>query len=234
MRWQELFEKVEMSEKEKYKFLDFINKWYRGDYMGKNQAGPYEMWKNLSLLYPPRISGDVTLFRLVTVPIKLASKTTFTFRPAPGVTSSWCKNMSGLDYVAGIAREFEWENSHTTARIAISAVIPGRLILATPTSIKKAILDLSHGFEKYQETEHREKRADGRIYSSMKPHPDYPLGADADTKFDDIDFLRGMTYERGGWHRQHECVVETPDSVEATVVRKYRVGDKELRDGKEI
>jgi hypothetical protein len=233
MKYHEIYESVKaMTDLERHRILDFMYTWLRGSYMGDMTAGPYLVWKEISTLFPVKVTGDIKLYRLVTVPVDYAEKKEFSFRPAPGKASSWCKNIAGLDYVAGIAYERN-ADVRATARVAISAIIPAKDILATPTSIRKAVLEISKDyFTKYPDKEVCIKRGKQTV-PTLVQHPDYPGGQSPNMDLSEVDFLRSIVQWRGGYHRQHECVVETPERVVATMERIYRLGNDDIRAGKE-
>jgi hypothetical protein len=185
-------------------------------------------WRIIAGWFPPKVPAQIKLFRLVTIPIRLARQQTFRFRPAMTPVSSWSTTLVGIDAVAGVAREFH--ATPDTTRVAIETVLPGKLVLATTQTIKRAFMTLSHDyFERYPEKVER-KKIDGQIYITTR-HPGYPGGDDAMFTMDDVGFLQDVLNRKGGHLQQYEYVLETPSEIEARVVQVYRVGDDVLRWG---
>jgi len=196
----------------------------------KSDPSVLQKWKELSIRFPPEISSPTILYRLVTIPIGRTKDKHLTFRPAPGYASSWSQKLSGIRYVAGIARDFK-ENART-ARVVIKSEISPDFILATPASIKKAFRSYSHDyFDRYPEVEVKEKK-NGDVYSKTT-WPGYPGGDDAEFDMDEMGYMREVLNRPGGFHLQHECVVETPESIDAEIVEIYRLGNKILKHGQE-
>ena len=223
-----------MSDAERHNLLEFIYHWLSGSFMQKPSPNALVRWQLLARLFPPKVSGDVRLFRLVTVSSKFAQQRQFIFKPALSVVSSWTRTLVGLDAVAGIATDIRHEygkDQTETARLGIEATIPGDLVLATPTTIRNAVMALSHDyFERYKEVVHKEKRPDGLTYVTTS-NPGYPGGDNAHFSMDDVGFLHDVLNRPGGHYRQYEYVVRTPPQVAATVVQIYRIGDKIMRHG---
>jgi hypothetical protein len=244
MRYRELFEDVSskivahLSDRERHDLLQFIYYWLVGNYMhtGEPQkVNALAEWKKIAALFPPKVKSEQTLFRLITVPVKYADQTTFEVKPAPGPVSSWTNRLIALDSVAGIANETFTSNDYETARLAISATIPGNLILATPQSIKQAFFTLSHDYwDRYKEQTEEIPLPGGRK-EVRTTHPGYPGGEDpsrSDFSMWDYGYMYSIMKEfRGGHLKQYEYVAVTPNRVTATVLRKYRVGDTILRYG---
>jgi hypothetical protein len=225
-----------LPELERHRLLSFIHSWLGGSYMGptKDQT-VVSTWEELHRLFPVKANGKVTLYRLVTIPKRLAEKKMISFRPAPGQISSWASNLTGADCAAGIAREHE-EDMSSTARVVIKAEVDAATILASTATIKKMVNTLAHDyFDRYPDTEHVEIRTDGpykgsKVHSMVR-HPEYPGGDDTNLTMDDVGYMLDVCSRRGGWCRQYEYVVRTPELVEAEIVRIYRIGDRELRQG---
>jgi hypothetical protein len=218
-----------MSDTERHEWLKFIHDWLVGHYMSKypNDASTLAKWKQLAVLFPPKVPGQVMLFRLVTVPIALAKRGRFSFRPALNPVSSWSKTLVGLDSAAGIA--LDQADSPETARVGIEASVPGDLVLATTKSLRDAFMSMSHDyFDRYHEVEIKKNN------SLHMTHPGYPGGDDdnnVEFNMDEVGFLQDVMSRRGGAHRQYEYVVETPAKVDATVVQIYRMGKDHKRMG---
>jgi hypothetical protein len=217
-----------MSDAERHQLLEFIYNWLSGSFMQKPSPNALVRWQTVARLFPPKVSGEMSLFRLVTVSSTFAAQRRFTFKPAPGVVSSWTSTLVGLDAVAGVATDLLHNYGSAvdrteTARLGIEATIPGDLIFATPTTIRNAVMALSHDyFERYREV----VRKDHTV-----THPGYPGGEDASFHMDDVGFLQDVLNRPGGHYRQYEYVVRTPPQVDATVVQIYRIGDKIVRQG---
>lgn len=233
--WLNLLEAVsrprdlpDLNDQERHHWLEFIWSWLTGHHM-KNQ-GPDALtnWRQITKWFPPKVPAQVNLFRVVTIPISLAQQQSFTFRPARWPVSSWSAKLTGSDAVAGVALDFD--ETKDTARVAIEATLPGKLILATTPTICKAFMTLSFDyFDRYPEQVNR-KVIDGQTYVSYS-YPGYPGNADSPFTMDEIDFLRDVLKRKGGSNRQYECVVETPDDVNAKIVQVYRVGEDTVRIG---
>lgn len=230
-----------MSDADRHTMLKFIGKWLAGSYMigsRKMNALPHDpatMWEQIATLFPPEVPAHLRLFRLVTVPIAYANRHHFSIKPALGKVSSWSGTLVGIDAVAGVATDMthnygSYKDKTETARVAIEATIPGSAVLATPLSIRKAFLTLSHDyFDRYQEVEHREVK-DGQTYISYS-HPGYPGGDDASFDMNEVGFYQDVLTRPGGAYRQYEYVVRTPPRVDATLVQVYRIGDETIRRG---
>lgn len=220
-----------MSDAERHEWLKFIYEWLAGQFMRDQPTDILERWSQLAKLFPPKVPSEISLFRLVTVPVKYAAVKQFSLKPALGKVSSWTRTLVGLDAVAGIATDMSGDRRVSeTARIGIEATIPGHLVLATPMSIRNAFMTLSHDyFERYKETP-VEYTKDGVRHLSVT-YPGWPGGDDAMFAMDDVGFLQDVLNRPGGHYRQYEYVVETPPKVDATVVQIYRIGVKDIRMG---
>ena len=225
-----------MSDRDRHELLKFIHDWLAGSYMADGEStprgthDPMEMWKKIAAIFPASVPGDLPLYRLVTVPKANAADDMLTFKPARGKLSSWSSTLTGVDCVAGVAREFSDE--HKTARVAINTMIPGSSIIATPKSIKEAFLTLSHDYmDRYRPKDVSTTQPDGRTLWREVPHQDWPGYPDDGFDYHDVDYAQDLTSRRGGWMRQYEYVVITPPTITAKVVRVYRVGTHNVRYG---
>ncbi len=219
---------------ERHEWLKFIYKWLSGSYMNKTDPGLLRRWQQFAKMFPPKVPGQINLFRLVTVPVRYAKEQHFSFKPAKVKASSWTRTLVGLDAVAGVARDFkEFDSQYPTARIGIEATIPGHLVLATPVSIRNAFMMMSHDYpDRYKETEYSYVK-NGVTYGGTK-FPGFPGEEDpekSDFSMYDVYTLHDVLNRPGGHYRQYEYIVQTPPKVNATVVQLYRVGAEDLRMG---
>jgi hypothetical protein len=210
---------------ERHDWLEFINSWLSGTYMGDQQSTDIlSRWQQLAKMFPPRITHPIRLYRLVTIPETMLNRPELEFKPAPNVVSSWTSTLVGLDAVAGIA--YERNNRTDNARVGIKAMLSPESILATPLTIRDAFITLSHDyFERYPEQ--YETSPKGIV---TQHHPGYP-GKNPNFTMGDIDFLHDVLNRPGGHYHQYEWIVETPPIILAHIIRIYRHGVKQIRLG---
>ncbi|MFA5489929.1 MAG: hypothetical protein WC284_12030 [Candidimonas sp.] len=219
-----------LSDAQRHEWIRFIHKWLSGSYMGKKTDQLIlQKWKEFKILFPHNEQPKY-LYRLITIPKDKIDEKIISMKPSPYPVSSWSGSKRGIDFVAGLAREFE-ENISETARVVIKASIPSSAILATKKTISKAILELTHDyFEKYPE--YSEVIIKNGERERIHGHRGWPEEDEKDgfTR-DDVGDWQWWATERGGPNRQNEYVVETPENILCEIVDIYRIGDKDIKIG---
>lgn len=218
-------------------WIEFIYEWYAGHLMGRHSPKVLTRWKRFREMFPTGLQGEITLYRLVTIPTKWV-KPKMRLKPAPGRCSSWSLTSKAIQYVAGIAQEFT-SKMNTTSRVSIEAKIPAEFILATPKSVAVGFDLFSKDYhERYPEQEIRRpstpeetKRWGGpTIVNYTQPHPDWPKSRTT-MDFHDVGFLRGQFKRVNGYHSQNECIVESPKIIDAKLIKIFRQGQEILDQG---
>ena len=195
-----------LSYEERRELLEFVLSWLHGSFMGKHNAKyTNDMWTTINKLKPPFVNQKTyKLYRLITIPSVYAEKQKFKIKPHLNSISSWALDLKSLDSVMGIAYDHN-QYDETTARIAISALINTKNILATPESIGEFIRLAMYDFESHDGTD------------------DFLNNA-----FEALDHFQNY----GSYYKQNECIVKLPDKfIEVTNEKIYRVGDEVYDEG---
>ena len=189
-----------------------------------------QKWEQFNTLFPTGLSGQVPLYRLMTIPIKYADMKVFHIeKPCPAPVGSWAKTRTGIMYVAGIATDMadRLGLEEETARLSIKANIDAQNILATTQTIRYAIIDMTRD---YMNIDHWEIGA-GKDKAYLDYQGDY---FDKDSWSMEVDYMRErMQSLRGGHYNQWEYIVRT-QPVDATVDKVFRVGLQTKIDGWEF
>lgn len=223
-----------LTDAERWEMISFIVNWIGGSHMSKADISHVAMWEKIAALFPPKVTGPMRLFRVVTLPIEYADKDEFHLeRPAPGPIGSWTSTKVGLDTVAGIATDFAEKTpglAKKTCRIAIAATIEPQDILMTIGSLKEAFLTLIHDYdagnaEEYWKEEHPQH---GTVMRSR--YKTY-LGSDDQLVLNELGYLWSLFIDySGGPYRQSEHIIRTRP-LDVKKILTYRVGERIVRYG---
>ena len=136
---------LSLSQDEIAAYLKFIDDWLRGAFMYQRKSDPLPRWRQLAEWFPPKVAAQVRLYRLLTLPIAYADRTSFRLPSSSSrPVSSWSSTLDGIDAVATTAGErwnsydptdYEVSMRAKTARVVIEAMIPGEAILANYQTI---------------------------------------------------------------------------------------------------
>jgi hypothetical protein len=215
-----------ISDEDRASMLIFLSKWFSGSYMMSSKADELRMpkavaqWEKFHQLFPHGLTGEQTLYRVVSLPVAYADQQHFHLpTPALGQLSSWAMRKTGMMYAAGIAREFD--DGADTCRLGIEGTVDASQILADTPTIRRVVFDLMADFP-WDALDN-----DRKMLWLGKPVEQWENNHD-------IGYMWGnMERSKGGYYNQWECVVRT-HPIDCTVVQKFRVGHKAINAGWEM